>query len=273
MMKLCSLLFLLTMILSLGGVTALAYTNETETHTDTDTGDSVIESLPVLEEVELDEVQLDSERDESKPFSVNGNGTLVDDVEEGSKSFYTIRTANNNTFFLIIDKSSNSENVYMLSSIDENDLQDFIEEVQEEKEDGTSSQVVFEDEKQDVVESPIKSYNPVEQEELGKEQLDQEQSDSSEKNKLGTLGIIAVLGVGIVGGYYYMKIYKPKKDGSFDNSENMEYMDDEVHFKDESVVSNAQSEKELDFEEEDFEEFEDFESNLESEDDEDQGLK
>jgi hypothetical protein len=43
-----------------------------------------------------------------------------------ARSFYTITTANNNTYFLVIDRSSNTENVYMLSMIDEIDLKEFL---------------------------------------------------------------------------------------------------------------------------------------------------
>lgn len=54
------------------------------------------------------------------PFSVPGNGELLDDKKEDeSKEFLTIQTKNGNTFFLILDRSSNTENVYMLSMIDE----------------------------------------------------------------------------------------------------------------------------------------------------------
>lgn len=60
-------------------------------------------------------------------FSVPGNAEVLDHVSDGStKEFYTIRTANNHTFYLVIDHSSASDNVYMLSAIDEADLQDFI---------------------------------------------------------------------------------------------------------------------------------------------------
>ena len=56
-------------------------------------------------------------------FSVPGNGEVLDEIRSSSdKEFYTIQTANNTTYYLVIDHSGNTDNVYMLSLIDENDL-------------------------------------------------------------------------------------------------------------------------------------------------------
>ena len=62
-------------------------------------------------------------------LSTPGTAQVQDDItEDRSKEFLTITTKNNNTFYLVIDRSSSSENVYMLSQIDENDLQEFLKE-------------------------------------------------------------------------------------------------------------------------------------------------
>ena len=76
---------------------------------------------------EEEAVQGDAAGEGLTVFSVPGNAEVLDHVSDGStKEFYTIRTANNHTFYLVIDHSSASDNVYMLSAIDEADLQDFI---------------------------------------------------------------------------------------------------------------------------------------------------
>ena len=60
-------------------------------------------------------------------FTTPGNAQVQDDItEDGSKEFLTITTKNNNTFYLVIDRSASTENVYLLSQIDENDLQEFL---------------------------------------------------------------------------------------------------------------------------------------------------
>ena len=60
-------------------------------------------------------------------FTTPGNAQVQDDItEDGSKEFLTITTKNNNTFYLVIDRSASTENVYLLSQSDENDLQEFL---------------------------------------------------------------------------------------------------------------------------------------------------
>ena len=48
-------------------------------------------------------------------FSTPGNAQLVDDKEnDDTKQFLTIQTKKGNTFYMVIDRSSNTENVYMM---------------------------------------------------------------------------------------------------------------------------------------------------------------
>ena len=49
----------------------------------------------------------------SNPFTPNGTGTVVDNAtDEDGKEFYTIQTADENVFYLVIDKQRGTENVY-----------------------------------------------------------------------------------------------------------------------------------------------------------------
>lgn len=58
---------------------------------------------------------------------IAGNGEVEDNItDDSSKEFFTVKTKGGNTFFLVIDRARNSENVYMLSMIDEYDLQEFL---------------------------------------------------------------------------------------------------------------------------------------------------
>ena len=77
-------------------------------------------------------------------FTTPGNGTLGDQVKNsGSKDFFTVRTKNNNTFYLVIDHANSSENVYMLSLIDEDDLAEFLKEGQDSKKQASPAPVVI----------------------------------------------------------------------------------------------------------------------------------
>ena len=145
-------------------------------------------------------------------FSVDGNGEVLDNVmdEKSGKEFYTITTANNNTYYLIIDHSSNTKNVYMLSMIDENDLKEFLsEEIPETPDDtGTPPSVDLGDEPS--------GENP--------------DTDTDEKKSGGNIGtyiILAVLAVIVGGAAFYFKVYKPKKEARLNDDEDMEgYIDE-----------------------------------------------
>ena len=78
------------------------------------------EPAQVIEEEEPTE-------EEKIPFTIAGNGEVEDNItDDSSKEFFTVKTKGGNTFFLVIDRARNSENVYMFSMIDEYDLQEFL---------------------------------------------------------------------------------------------------------------------------------------------------
>ena len=170
-------------------MTAYAYVDETEDAAAPDT--AIVEETP--QETEI------------TPFSVAGNGQLLDDItDDETKQFLTVQTKNGNTFFMVIDRSRNSENVYMLSLIDENDLAEFIE--GEEQEPAEEKPAV-------IVEEP--RPEPV-----------QEQPESEpEKGGMGMGAVLTMilLGAGSIGGYYYFKIWKPKREEEEAGSEDLEF--------------------------------------------------
>ncbi|GHV39613.1 hypothetical protein FACS189490_03510 [Clostridia bacterium] len=58
-----------------------------------------------------------------KPFTPDGTGSVVDNVTEvDGKEFFTVETPDGNTFYLIVDRQRNSENVYLLNAVTEDDL-------------------------------------------------------------------------------------------------------------------------------------------------------
>lgn len=154
------------------------------------------EEKPVVEEEEVTPEDV---------FSVPGNGEVVDHItKDSSKEFYTIRTANNNTFYLVVDKAQNTQNVYMLSTIDENDLQEFLDE-SEKKEPETEPSVVIPETEQPPEEKP---------------EEEEPQKDGS-KNMMGVIGLVVLMGLG---GFYFLKI-RPKKETEEAPSENLEIGD------------------------------------------------
>jgi hypothetical protein len=59
----------------------------------------------------------------SSVFSFSGTGTTVDDSADSDNiEFLTITTDHNNVFYLVIDRTSTSENTYLLVQADEDDI-------------------------------------------------------------------------------------------------------------------------------------------------------
>ena len=137
------------------------------------------------------------------PFSVPGNGEVLDEIRSSSgKDFYAIQTQNHNTFYLVIDHASSSDNVYMLSTIDENDLEEFLKEKKEPEPEPV------------IVEEPVAEP--------------EKPAEPEPKKKSGVLGwlIFFVLAAAcVIGGYYYFRFYKPGQEEDDVESENMEYSD------------------------------------------------
>ena len=80
---------------------------------------------PVEEEVAIDTLAENPEpekEDDHTPLTYDGTGTVVDNVLNGSKQFYTISTDAGNVFYLIVDLDKENNNVYFLDTTKERDL-------------------------------------------------------------------------------------------------------------------------------------------------------
>ncbi len=192
-------------VMSAGGITAYANVDEAavaQAEAEAQQTETVVTEEPVI--------------DRSEAFSQPGNGEVVDEFKESkSKDFYTIRTENNQIFYMVIDHASNTDNVYMLSTVDEADLKEFLPET--EAETVTKPPVVLEEET-----LPSVDNTQVETEVM--------QPQKTEQNKmlLGIGGIVAA--VGLIGGLIWNKKKKDEEDEV--ESENLE-MDDGIQTIDE----------------------------------------
>ena len=83
------------------------------------------------------EISVNDSVESKTPLTPKGNLTTVDDVHQVSdedtiedKQFITVQSKNGNTFYIIIDRSGDSENVYFLNTVDETDLMALMEDEQ-----------------------------------------------------------------------------------------------------------------------------------------------
>ena len=151
------------------------------------------------------------------PLTPQGNLSLVDDVKKGGnqeveeKQFITVETKDGNTFYIIIDRAGDKENVYFLNKVDEADLMALIEDGGANNPGGGISAVPTPD--------PAPTPDP-----------DPQPEQPKEKNGgSGTIIMILLLAAAGGGAYYYFKILKPKQANTAGNTSVDEFVfeDDE----------------------------------------------
>lgn len=174
---------------------------------------------------------------EPNPFTPAGQASVLDNATDGDgKEFYTFITPEENVFYLVIDNQRDSENVYFLNAVTEDDLMALAEKGEKS---GAGSEIAVPEvivcTCTDKCEAGMVNTScPVCKNDLsactGKEQAPPETEEpEKEDTKKGSGGafifvLLAALAVGGAG--YYFKIYKPKHD--LDDAEDLdELLEDE----------------------------------------------
>lgn len=174
---------------------------------------------------------------EQKPFTPVGQASVLDNATDGEgKEFYTFTTPEENIFYLVIDHQRETENVYFLNAVTEDDLMELAEKSKEESAGGESAIPTVEvcacvkqceDGKVDtacpVCKNDLRSCTGEPQEADGDEGAEPEKPKKG--GGAGTI-IFILLAVAAVGGAgYYLKVYKPKHD--LDDAEGLDDLLDE----------------------------------------------
>ncbi len=136
--RLLALCMVLTLCMTAFSVTAFAsdgghYASDENGQT---TPPPYIEDITVSKE----NVSLPEKQETQPPLTPEGNLTLIDDILQndafasveqgetvGNKQFITVQSKNGNFFYLVIDRSGDTENVYFLNLVDEADLMALME--------------------------------------------------------------------------------------------------------------------------------------------------
>ena len=65
---------------------------------------------------------------ETQPLTPDGNLEIVDDIVREDKQFITVKSRSGAEFYIVIDRSRDSDNVYFLNQVDDADLFALLEE-------------------------------------------------------------------------------------------------------------------------------------------------
>jgi hypothetical protein len=177
--------------------------------------ETVIVTKPESENT--DEPTESSIPESTKPLTPDGTGTVLDHVVVGDKEFFTIQTADENVFYLIIDHARDTQNVYFLNVVTEDDLYSLAGSTKP----GTTNESAIPGETTSTVkpsdEPQTETPEPTSEPETPK------------KSNMGTVVfmLIAVIILGGVG--YYFKILKPEKERAMMDDEDDEDEDDEEY--------------------------------------------
>lgn len=146
---------------------------------------------------------------QSNPFTPDGQASVVDQATDGdSKVFYTFTTPEGNVFYLVIDHQRNSENVYFLNAVTENDLLALAES----SGNGNNGAIP--------TPAPVPQPDP-------EPTPDPEPPAKESGNGTMIFFVIAVIAIGGAG--YYIKIVRPKQQAAAmgDDTDDFEDEDDE----------------------------------------------
>lgn len=214
---------------------------------------------------------------ESKtPLSPKGNMTSIDDVHQitdtsdkntiEDKQFITVESKNGNVFYIIIDRSGDTDNVYFLNAVDEADLMALMED--EQKAEITAVCTCTDKCELGAVNEDCAVCSKNISKCIGKEIVAEEKETKEEPKQSGSplAGLAILLLLGGAGAFYWFKI-KNKKPSTKGTTDPSDYEDED----DEDTEPETEPDNENDDEtepDEDYEYDEDMDEADESEDEE-----
>lgn len=169
------------------------------------------------------------ETPDTKPLTPDGQATVTDDAtDEDGKEFYTFTTPNDNVFYLVIDKQRDSENVYFLNAVTEDDLMALAAQEESKGSESAIPEVTVCDCKDKCEAGAVNTACPVCKDNLkmctgkaAEPSTTPEEPEKPKKESGGGSMIFVLLAVAAVGGAgYYFKVYKPKHD--LDDAEDLD---------------------------------------------------
>ena len=184
------------------------------------------------------------------PLTPDGNLELVDDVYQTSdgKQFITVQSKNDNTFYIVIDRDKNGENVYFLNLVDEADLMALMQDGE------VTVKCTCTDrcEAGDVdLNCPVCKANLTECTGTVKEEPEPtvapeepEEPESEKSSSAPLLLLLLIAGLGAGGAVYWFKFRKQKPDTKGpDDLDDYDFGDDDEDDEEEYVIEDDQPEE------------------------------
>ena len=196
-------------------------------HTKTDSNGNTTSQMSVAEQKK----QAMAEADKAEKEEL---GQEEEEAEPG-KEFYTIQTATDKVFYLIIDRDGEQEMVYFLTEITENDLLNVTSDNSEtlpKNSAALESAIPVTDgalpnNNTEPLEEPEQTEE-VEGTEENTEETEQEPEEKAEPNPMISYVLIGGLAVAFIGGAYYFKVVRKKKEDFIEDEDEDEEDEEEV---------------------------------------------
>ncbi len=188
-----------------------------------------------------------SDAESGSPLTPDGNLELVDDVtqESDGKQFITVQSKNDNTFYIVIDRDKDTDNVYFMNLVDEADLMALMEdgEVTLKCTCKTRCEAGNVDTTCPVCKNNMTECTGEEQEKeteaVTEPTVDEPEKTENKGSAAPILGLFLIVVLGAGGAVYYLKFKKPKTDtkgpvdlddydfGDEDDEDDVEYVSED----------------------------------------------
>lgn len=156
------------------------------------------------EEIEVVSVSAVEEK-EPNAFTPSGTGTVLDSATDADgKQFYTITTPSENIFYLIIDLERDTDNVYFLNAVTEQDLM-ALAVISDDSSTGESVSAIPDS----TTTAPADTSGNTEPEVSPEPETEPEPERSGGSPVTMIIAVVVVLLAGGAG--YYFKVYRPKQ--------------------------------------------------------------
>ncbi len=168
---------------------------------------------------------------------------------EKGKEFYTIQTASEKVFYLIIDREGDEESVYFLTEITENDLLNVTSDNSETLPKNSAalesaipvSEGALMNNNADILEDTQQTEENDGDTENPEDGEGEDAEEPEQPSSLASYILIGILAAGFIGGAYYFKIIRKKKEDFIeDEDEDMEDEEDEEYEDEEEAEDDSE---------------------------------